>query len=95
MLLKKDKNCEDHQLLSISFNPNEGSGSNSFVKRQPLIRQNVNGKRIMVVDDEEFCISAMKILLKLAGIDIQNQVDFCIHGREAVTKLKKSYELGL
>ena len=50
--------------------------------------------RIMVVDDEEFCIAAMESMLELAGIDVKNQVDFCIHGQEAVDKLQQSYQLG-
>ena len=37
----------------------------------------------MVVDDEEFCIDAMSNMLLAIGIDIENQVDFCIHGKEA------------
>jgi CheY-like chemotaxis protein len=34
----------------------------------------------MVVDDEEFCISAMKAMMGLLGIDIEHHVDFCING---------------
>lgn len=41
-------------------------------------------KRILVVDDEEFCISTMKMMLKMAGVDTSNQVDFCISGQEAL-----------
>ena len=42
----------------------------------------------MVVDDEEFCISAMKILLHSFGIT-KHQIDFCINGKEAVNIFKK------
>jgi CheY-like chemotaxis protein len=40
--------------------------------------------RVMVVDDEEFCIEAMKAMLFRAGIDTEHQVDFCISGKEAL-----------
>jgi hypothetical protein len=36
--------------------------------------------RIMVVDDEEFCIASMKSMLFSAGVDTEHQVDFCITG---------------
>ena len=45
----------------------------------------------MVIDDEEFCIASMKAILQKIGIDIENQVDFCITGLEAVEKLKETY----
>ena len=41
-------------------------------------------KRILVVDDEEFCISSMKAILHSCGINVELQVDFCINGKEAV-----------
>ena len=40
--------------------------------------------RILVVDDEEFCIARMKSILMGAEIDIDNKVDFCINGKEAL-----------
>jgi CheY-like chemotaxis protein len=46
----------------------------------------------MVVDDEEFCISAMRTMMELLGIDIKHQVDFCINTNEAVDKLVESYK---
>ena len=49
----------------------------------------------MVVDDEEFCIAAMKAMLESAGIDINHQVDFCSDGQEAIDTLVKSYEKGI
>ena len=44
----------------------------------------------MVTDDEEFCISAFEVMLKSKGIDIENHVDFCINGLEAVEKVKET-----
>jgi len=41
--------------------------------------------RILVADDEEFCIASMKAILDKVGIDTVNQVDFCINGKEALT----------
>jgi CheY-like chemotaxis protein len=46
--------------------------------------QKFKDSRVMVVDDEEFCIEAMKAMLFKAGVDIEFQVDFCISGQEAV-----------
>jgi CheY-like chemotaxis protein len=40
--------------------------------------------RILVVDDEEFCISTMKSYLSQLGINVDSQVDFCINGEEAI-----------
>ena len=51
-------------------------------------------KRILVVDDEEFCISSMKAMLQKAGLDIYHQVDFCINGEEALKLLIKQYTQG-
>ena len=48
----------------------------------------------MVVDDEEFCLTAMKILLQSFGINLR-QIDFCITGKEAVDILKKQMQKGL
>ena len=46
-----------------------------------------------MVDDEEFCISSIKSIMESAGIDVENKVDFCINGQEAVEQVKKSYSL--
>jgi CheY-like chemotaxis protein len=40
--------------------------------------------RILVVDDEEFCLSSMKVMLNKLGIDTEKQVDFCMNGIEAL-----------
>jgi len=49
----------------------------------------------MIVDDEEFCISAMKAMLKILGIDSEHHVDFCIDGQEALNKLVDTYDAGM
>ena len=43
-----------------------------------------NKNRILVVDDEEFCLGAMKTLLQKSGFDVANRIDFCINGLESV-----------
>ena len=45
----------------------------------------------MVIDDEEFCIAAMKAMLGLVGVDVFNYVDFCINGKEAIEMIKTCY----
>ena len=49
----------------------------------------------MVIDDEEFCLSATKCLLKAQGIDVDHHVDFCIDGQEALDTFIKSYSYGI
>jgi CheY-like chemotaxis protein len=47
----------------------------------------------MVVDDEEFCLESLRVLLEKAGIDL-SRVDFCITGQEAFNKVKSEYKKG-
>lgn len=49
----------------------------------------------MVIDDEEFCITAVKQMLSIIGISIENQVDFCFCGQDAVDKLIERYDNGM
>jgi len=49
--------------------------------------QSFKHNRIMLVDDEEFCIAFMKGMIEKAGIDLR-QVDSCISGVEAIELLK-------
>ena len=44
-----------------------------------------------MADDEEFCLASMKAMLFKAGVDVENQVDFCITGLEAVDQVKDAY----
>lgn len=50
--------------------------------------------RIMLVDDEEFCLSSMKCILFKLGINTDYRVDFCITGQEAVEQVKFALEHG-
>ena len=49
----------------------------------------------MVVDDEEYCLDAMKNILENLGINTSKQVDFCINGQEALDQVKSASQLGL
>ena len=41
-------------------------------------------KRILCVDDEEFCLTSLKVILFKLEVDVDNCVDFCINGKEAL-----------
>ena len=40
--------------------------------------------RILCIDDEEFCITALRALLFKLEVDVDSCVDFCINGQEAL-----------
>ena len=44
-------------------------------------------ERVMIVDDEEFCLSSMKAIMLQAGLDVKRKVDECITGLEALNQL--------
>ena len=46
--------------------------------------------RILVVDDEEFCLASMKAILFNMGLDTKFQIDFCINGQEALDQVVNS-----
>jgi len=66
----------------------------NFVSEYKKLAGKKNG-RILVVDDEEFCISSMESILRMAGLDVEQMVDFCINGEEAVKQVIESYQLGI
>ena len=47
--------------------------------------------RMLIVDDEEFCISAMKAIFESVGINCEHQLDFCISGEESLKQVKEAY----
>ena len=51
--------------------------------------------RILVIDDEEFCLTMMRSLLFRNGIDVENQVDFCINGLEGLNQVKEAQKIGV
>ena len=46
-----------------------------------------------MVDDEEFCLTTIRVLLRKAKVTLSH-VDFCIDGLEALNKVKEVYEKG-
>jgi CheY-like chemotaxis protein len=50
--------------------------------------------RILVVDDEEFCLVSLRVMLKNLDVNVEEQVDFCINGKEAVSTIKSAYNNG-
>ena len=55
----------------------------------------VKDSRVLVVDDEEFCISTVQLLLRLNGVANPLQVDYCLNGNEAIEKVQELAGLGL
>ena len=49
----------------------------------------------MVVDDEEFCLSSMKVVLQSMGFNTDFQVEFCLHGKEAYEQVISTYANGM
>ena len=81
----------ERRLSQIQSRPNDvvlksGSFSNRVLELQKM--EASNQKRILVVDDEEFCLEATRQMLIKAGIDVENLVDFCIDGEEMVRTVK-------
>jgi len=58
------------------------------------LRNMFKHNRILIVDDEEFCIATMRVMLAKVGIDTQDQVDYCITGNEAVKQVKETHLAG-
>jgi CheY-like chemotaxis protein len=46
----------------------------------------------MITDDEEFCISAMQSMLKSRGVNVNERVDICMNGKEAVDLFIESFQ---
>ena len=57
--------------------------------------QSVVKGRILLVDDEEFCLTAMKNMIKKLGVDIDSRVDECITGLEAIRHIRTSFARGI
>ena len=49
----------------------------------------------MVVDDEEFCLTAIKALMNIIGIDVDYHVDFCSDGQDAIDTFIESFNKGI
>jgi CheY-like chemotaxis protein len=44
----------------------------------------MGNKRILVIDDEEFTLSALEAILRLLIKDVDDRVDFAMSGKEAL-----------
>ena len=49
--------------------------------------------RILVVDDEEFCLTGIKVILKCIGIDVAKRVDTAMSGVDALEIVKSAQVL--
>ena len=47
--------------------------------------------RILLADDEPFCLESMKVLLEKAGFDVVNKLDLCISGEEMLSLVSSSF----
>mmetsp|Transcript_33670 Transcript_33670/g.51996 ORF Transcript_33670/g.51996 Transcript_33670/m.51996 type:complete len:141 (-) Transcript_33670:215-637(-) len=75
-------NCDEPDLTPI-------------IKAVEMQKKLVSTSRILVVDDEEFCLSSMRAILGRLGVDIDFAVDFCMSGEEAVelAQLAQDYNI--
>lgn len=44
----------------------------------------VGKNRILIIDDEEFSLSALEVVLKCANINVEERVDLVMSGKEAL-----------
>jgi CheY-like chemotaxis protein len=51
--------------------------------------------RVLVVDDEEFCITSLVKLIEKTGFDFKNRLDLRINGKEAFDLVKTSFDNGI
>jgi YesN/AraC family two-component response regulator len=52
-------------------------------------------KRILIVDDEEFSLSALEVVLKCAKINVKDRVDLAMSGQDALELVKLSESNGM
>jgi CheY-like chemotaxis protein len=48
-----------------------------------------------VIDDEEFILSAYDALFRILDLDVDQNVDFTMSGKEAIQYVKKMYSQGI
>ena len=78
------------------------NNDSSFKQRKEMVRYHnfcntyrYRKERIIVIEDEEFCISALNTIFTKIGINTSYQVDICINGSEAFGLVQESYKAGL
>lgn len=69
-------------------------GSQNLFENLKLHKQ-YGTKRILLVDDEEFCLTTMSALLSTLSIDCSMVVDTAINGREALDRIIEAYDNGI
>ena len=47
------------------------------------------------MDDEEFCLSSMMAVFLICKVEVENKVDFCICGEDAVKQVTECYNNGI
>lgn len=48
-----------------------------------------------MVDDEEFCLNSVRVMLQMYGIDVVNMCDFYISGLESLNIVTEAYLNGI
>ena len=51
--------------------------------------------RILICDDEEFCLVGLKMIMKTLGIDVENKVDLSMSAEETLELIKHASNLGI
>ena len=69
---------------------NSKMGEVSLLKKVEELMQFSND-RILLADDEPFCLESMKVLLEKAGFDVVNKLDVCISGEEMLSLVSSSF----
>jgi len=77
-----------------NIDQNSKMGEVSLLKKVEELMQFSND-RILLADDEPFCLESMKVLLEKAGFDVVNKVDVCISGEEMLSLVSSSFENGI
>lgn len=54
-----------------------------------------NRQRILVVDDESFCLMSLCSLLRSCQVDVEKVVDVAMNGEEAIRSVKTALQLGI
>ena len=69
----------------------EIKGEGSLLKQVEELMKYSNG-RILLADDEPFCLESMKLLLEKAGFDVEHKLDVCISGEEMLSLVTHSFQ---
>ena len=49
----------------------------------------LGNRRVLVIDDEEFTLSALESILRILKVNVDESVDFAMSGKEALELVKK------